>query len=119
MLRSRQHEAPHGGALIDLDLQVAQQLRGVLDLVEDRPPRMLREEGPRVAARIVAHVEQLEGNVGLVGKERATERRLARFTRSGDRDDGLDLCRILERSRKVTLNHWSMGSSGWSFRQLD
>lgn len=81
LLRTGEDESPRVRAAVDLDLEVAQQAGCVLDLVEDGAPGVLGEEASWVRRGIVADVQRLEGDVGLVRKDRAAEGRLAGLAR--------------------------------------
>jgi len=62
---------------VDLTLEVAEQLRDVLHLLEDHAFPVFREEGAGIGAGIGAGVEALQRDLRLLRKGRLAERGLA------------------------------------------
>ena len=85
LLRARQYPTAHAPRLgVDQRADVAQKLRGVLDLVEDRGlPRGL-EKAPRVGSDPTDEVGILEQVIRRAGKRAAQQRRLAGAPRPGE-----------------------------------
>ena len=66
--RSREDESPRDEALVDHRLDVGEQVRDAVHLVEDRAVAMPLEKPPGVPACEFLKVGRFEGDVGLVGK---------------------------------------------------
>ena len=97
VLRAREDELPHGAALVHQDLQVGEQGRHLLRLVDDQPPVPVPvQEAPRILFRGGTIVEALEIDVGVVREDAAHEGGLARLARSGDREDRIESGQLLE-----------------------
>ena len=85
VLRAGEQPAARLPAGVDVILDVVEELRLVLDLVEDDVVAGVREKPDGVVARDVAHVRALERDVPVRGAELlAEERRLAGLTGSDD-----------------------------------
>lgn len=85
LLRAGEEPLPAArGPEIDLRTDVAEQLGGVLDLVQDRGGPQLLDEETRVGPHPRQRVGVLEEAIVGTGKEPADERRLAGTPRPGD-----------------------------------
>jgi hypothetical protein len=75
---------------------MGEQLRGVLDLVEERRPRELVEERRGVAAHAGDHLRVLEEPIRGPGKRPPQEGRLPGPARAGENDGGEAPCGLLQ-----------------------
>ncbi|HWB30814.1 MAG TPA: hypothetical protein VG736_09945 [Vicinamibacterales bacterium] len=65
VLRSRQNESPRPIIVVHRSLNVREQLRRVLDFVDDDAIAVLRQKSPRVAPNGLACIEGLEIDPGI------------------------------------------------------
>ena len=82
--RAGEDEAARLPPGVDLGLEIREQLRHPLDLVQDGPVTMVAEKPARIVAGVLANVRGFERHVGFVGEDRAAQRGLAGLTRPRD-----------------------------------
>jgi hypothetical protein len=71
---------------VHLDLEVGEELRHPLDLVQNGPGGVLAKKPSRILPGVVPRIGRLERNVGLGRKGHPAERGFARLAGTGDRD---------------------------------
>jgi hypothetical protein len=117
-LRARQDEAPRRRVAIDLLLEIRQQLRHELDLVDDGSGAVLGEEPARIGAREVPLVEWLEGDAAQVRERIHAERRLAGLPRSGHGDDRILPRQFDQVGLEIAGDHEPQDSPGLHFLKV-
>ena len=105
VLGPAQYPASRGRIRIDDALQVRQQVRHALHLVEDGAARELRQERPRIILREGPVVRRLERAIGMIGKHRLAQRGLSTLPRTGERDGRSPRGGSLQFRRQVAMDH--------------
>jgi hypothetical protein len=82
VLRTGEDEVPHVTAGIGLGLQIGQELRHMLHLVDDNAAAPALDEATRVGRRLGAGVELFQRYVGVAGEGAARQGGLARLPRT-------------------------------------
>lgn len=105
MLGAGQDEPARIGASIDLFLQIRQQLRDVLNLVEDRAVGVLGEKSARIVTREIARIQCLQRHIGPIREGCTTQRRLTGLARAGNDNNRVVARQPDELRSKCAGNH--------------
>ena len=89
LLATCEDEEARSAVLVGQDLQVGQEIRNPLDLVQDRALGKPCEESPRVGLGEWPLVGSVQIHMGQPGEGGAAECGLPRLSRPGDRDEGV------------------------------
>ena len=108
LVASREDEAPVARAVrVHADLDPGEQLRDALHLVDHKRFGMHLEERLRILRRERAQIRVLQIDVGVPGKQRSDQRRLARLPWPEKRHDGILLRRLEDFCAKMPFQHGS------------
>ncbi len=113
-MRSGEDELPVFSVLVYHALQIAQQVRSPLNLVEDDPILILREQGLGILEGNLTRFRILEGNVFVVAQGCLSQRGLASLSRP-ENSHYRELVKLpqelfahwqLCRARRFVVRHW-------------
>ena len=112
-------EAAGGRIVVDNALQVGEEVRRALDLVEYRPLAEAGEEAERVIGGELPLRRRLERDVGTVRERHPGEGRLARLPRARHRDDRIPTRGAFQKALERALDHcWTISTSNIGLAQL-
>lgn len=89
MLAARQDEETVTPPLVGENLQIRQEFRNALDLIQDGPFTEAGEKAPRIGLRELPLIGRLQIDVSQIREGLATDGGLARLTRSGHGHEGV------------------------------